>query len=133
MRIFATEIIEAVQGKQVFEKLLVDGVCLLDEFEKAIEDNPQYTSELKTLFAYMNLVADGLLLPKTKFREIKGDKINTKRYELKSKHLRIYLFNQPSGKMVVLVGYKNTQEADIRQFNSIVKEFTSTTLTRKQK
>lgn len=131
MRIFATEIIDAIKGKQVFEKLLVDGVCLLDVFEKAIKDNPQYGSELKTLFAYMNFVANGISLPKTKFREIKGDKINTKRYELKSKHLRLYLFNQLGGKMVVMGGYKNTQEADIRQFNSIVKEFTSTTLTRK--
>jgi len=133
MRIFATEIIETIKGKQVFEKLLVDGICLLDEFEKAIKDNPQSTSELKTLFAYMDFVANGISLPQTKFREIKGDKINTKRYELKSKHLRVYLFNQPGGKMVVMGGYKNTQEADIRQFNSIVKEFTSTTLTRKQK
>ena len=133
MRIFATEIIETIKGKQVFEKLLVDGICLLDEFEAAIKDNPQYTSELKTLFAYMDFVANGISLPKTKFREIKGDKIITKRYELKSKHLRVYLFNQPGSKMVVMGGYKNTQEADIRQFNSIVKEFTSTTLTRKQK
>jgi len=133
MRIFATQIIETIKGKQVFEKLLVDGVCLLDEFEEAIKDNPQYTSEFRTLFAYMNFVANGSLLPKTKFREVKGDKIKTKRYEFKSEHLRVYVFNQPGGKMVVMGGYKNTQEADIRQFNSIVKEFTSTTLTRKQK
>ncbi len=133
MRIFATEIIDSIKGKQVFEKLLVDGICLLDEFEKAIKDNPQYTSELKTLFAYMDFVANGISLPQTKFREIKGDKINTKRYELKSKHLRVYLLNQPGGKMVVMGGYKNTQETDIRQFNSIVKEFTSTTLTQKYK
>jgi hypothetical protein len=75
MRIFATQIIEAVKGKQVFEKLLVDNVCLLDEFEKEIQDNPQYSSELKTLYAYMNFVANGSSLPLTKFREIKGDKI----------------------------------------------------------
>jgi hypothetical protein len=127
MRIFATQIIEAVKGKQVFEKLLVDNVCLLDEFEKEIQDNPQYSSELKTLYAYMNFVANGSSLPLTKFREIKGDKIKIKRYELKSKHLRVYVFNQPDGKMVVMGGYKNTQEADIRQFNSIVREYTSTT------
>lgn len=133
MRIFATEIIDAINGKQVFEKLLVDGVCLLDEFEESIKDNPQYTSEFRTLFAYMNFVANGSPLPKTKFREIKGDNIKTKRYEFKSKHLRVYVFNQPGGKMVVMGGFKSTQEADIRQFNSIVTEFTSTTLTRKHK
>lgn len=45
MRIFATQIIESVKGWQVFEKLLVDDVCLLDEFEKELKENSQYESE----------------------------------------------------------------------------------------
>jgi len=36
MRKFATKIFETVKGKQVFEKLLVDGICLIDEFENEI-------------------------------------------------------------------------------------------------
>lgn len=126
MRIFATEIIESVRGCQIFEKLLVNGICLLDEFEEIIKGNPQYESEYRTIVAYMNFVSNGSSLPKTKFREIKGDKIKIKRYEFKSEHLRVYAFNQPGGKIVVMGGYKNAQEADIRQFNSIVKEFAST-------
>lgn len=123
MRTFASEIFEVVQGKQVFEKLLVDNVCLIDEFEQEINANPQYISELKTIYAYMNFLASGGTLPKTKFREIKGDKISQKRYEFKSKNLRVYVFGIFGGKMVVLGGYKNNQEADIRKFNSIVKEY----------
>ena len=34
MRTFATEIFDIVKGRQVFEKLLVNGICLIDEFEK---------------------------------------------------------------------------------------------------
>ena len=123
MRIFATQIIESVKGWQVFEKLLVDDVCLLDEFEKELKENSQYESEFKTIMAYMDFIANGKSLPNTKFREIKGAKLSVKRYEIKSKHLRVYAFSQPGGKLVVLGGYKNNQEADIRQFNSIVKEY----------
>jgi len=126
MRIFATEIIESVRGSQVFEKLLVDGECLLDNFEKEVRENPQYASEYKNINAYMDFVANGKSLPQTKFREIKGGNISIKRYEFKSKHLRIYAFSQPGGKIIVLGGYKNTQEGDIRQFNSIVKEYITT-------
>lgn len=70
----------------------------------------------------MDFIANGKSLPNTKFREIKGGKLSVKRYEIKSKHLRVYAFSQPGGKLMVLGGYKNNQEADIRQFNSIVKE-----------
>lgn len=123
MRTFVSEIFEIVQGKKVFEKLFVDNVCLIEEFEQKIQANPQYISELKSIYAYMNFVASGRTLPKTKFREIKGDKITQKRYEFKSKNLRVYAFSIFGGKMVVLGGYKNNQEADIRKFNSIVKEY----------
>ena len=104
MRTFATQIIEAVKGKQIFEKLIVNGLCLLDEFEEEIKVNPQYTSEFKTILSYMDFVANGASLPNTKFREIKGDHIKIKRYEFKSKHLRIYAFNQSGGKIVVIGG-----------------------------
>jgi hypothetical protein len=123
MRIFATQIIESVKGQQVFEKLLVNGICLFDEFESEIKGNSQYESEFKTIVAYMDFIANGKSLPQTKFREIKGGKISAKRYEIKSKHLRVYAFSQRGGKIVVLGGYKNNQEADIRHFNSLVKEY----------
>ena len=103
MRIFATQIIESVKGWQVFEKLLVDDVCLLDEFEKELKENSQYESEFKTIMAYMDFIANGKSLPNTKFREIKGGKLSVKRYEIKSKHLRVYAFSQPGGKLVVVV------------------------------
>ena len=127
MRTFATEKFEPVQGKQIFEKLLINGICLIDEFEKEIKERNQYISEFNTLVAYTDLFANGLTFPKTKFREIKGSKSKVKRYEFKSDHLRIYIFNIPGGKMVVMGGYKNNQEADLRTFNSIVEEYISTT------
>ena len=52
---FALKRIEAVVGKQQFAKLIVDGICPFDEFEKTMI---QYKSEVKTLYAYMNMVAN---------------------------------------------------------------------------
>jgi len=123
MRIFETKLIEQVKGKQVYEKLVVNGECLLDQFESDIQGIPQYVSEFKTLIAYMDLLAKGNNLPITKFREIKGGGISTKRHEFKSKHLRIYALDKPDGKIVILGGYKNTQPKDIRSLNSIVKDY----------
>lgn len=123
MRTFATETIDAIHGKQTFEKLIIDGVCQFDEFERALKTSGSYHSEFKTILAYMDFIANGKSLPKTKFREIKGDKNLPKRYEFKSKHLRIYAFHQPFGKIVVFGGYKPTQENDIATLNSVVKEY----------
>lgn len=95
----------------------------VDEFEAEIKSDEQLYSEYGTIFAYMNFIATGQSLPKTKFREIKGGNIQTKRYEFKSKYLRIYAFNKPNGKVVVLGGYKQTQENDINKLNAIVKEY----------
>jgi len=123
MHTFATETIDAIRGKQSFEKLVIDDVCLLDEFEKEINSNSQHKSEYTTILTYMNLVANGISLPNTKFREIKGSKIKHKRYEFKKGQLRIYAFNKPNGKIVVMGGYKKDQEKDISKLNTIVKEY----------
>ena len=125
MRTFASEILEAVKGKQIFEKLIVNNICLIDEFEIEIKDRGQYISEFNTLISYMDIFANGKTLPKTKFREINGSRTKVKHYEFKSKNLRVYAFNIPGGKMVVMGGYKNNQLADIRTFQSIVNEYLS--------
>lgn len=123
MRTFATETIDAIHGKQTFEKLIIDGVCQFDVFERELKTNGTYHTELRTIMAYMDFIANGKSLPKTKFREIKGGKNIPKLYEFKSKHLRIYAFHQPFGKIVVFGGYKSTQGNDIATLNSVVKEY----------
>ncbi|NCC99736.1 MAG: hypothetical protein EOL95_08580 [Bacteroidia bacterium] len=127
MRTFATQRLEAVQGKQIFEKLFVNDVCLIDEFKKQISEGDQYFSEFKTIISYMDLFAKGSSLPQKKFREIKGGKLNVKQYEFKSKSLRVYVFSILGGKMIVMEGYKKNQKSDIRTFQSIVKDFISST------
>lgn len=124
MRTFATENMEEVKGsRQTFEKLSVNGICLLDMFEEEIKRNPQYFSEYKTILTYMNFVANGDTLPEPKFRIIKGGEGRVKEYEFKSKHLRVYACSQTGGKVIVMGGYKTDQKSDIRQLHGLVKEF----------
>ena len=121
MNKFALETIDAIKGKQRFEKLLVDGVCLFDEFEKNLEK--KYKRNLQKIYYYMESVANNMSLPCTKFKDVTPDKETVKEYEFKDGDLRVYAISTYGGKIVVLGGYKNAQKADFRHFRSIKKEY----------
>ena len=124
MRKFATVEMKEVKGSmQTFEKLYVDTICFIDEFEKEIKDNPQYSSEYKTILSYMNFFANGQILPETKFRVLKGGKGDIKRFECKSKNLRIYAIANSGGKLVIMGGFKKNQKRDINKLNAIAKDY----------
>lgn len=123
MPTFALKRIEAVVGKQQFDKLIVDGTCPFDEFEKTMI---QYKSEIKTLYAYMNMVANLRPLPETKFhlynkKERQRNKNTVLEYEFKTRHLRLYCIEQPNGKIVVLGGMKSKQKNDESEFRRLKK------------
>ena len=118
---FALEEIDSIRGKQIFSKLIMDGICLFDEFASKLEE--QYKSELDAIGYYMEAVANLQSLPDTKFRELKGGKGDVKEYEFKSRHFRVYVMQQKGGKIIVIGGYKNNQSKDILSFRSIKKQF----------
>lgn len=115
---FATERIEAIHCRQEFDQLIIDGVGQLDIFERDLNDTT-YQSEFKTLLAYMEYLGNNRSLPKTKFRDVtpKGEKV--KEYEFKSKHLRIYAIQKTNGKIIILGGYKTSQDKDFIKFRSL--------------
>lgn len=122
MHIFELENIKTIRGRQKFDKLKVDGVCPIDVFTDNLED--QYESEMGSIYAYMDMVANQESLPHNKFHPI--DKNNTdgyREYEFKTKHLRVYVIAQPGGKIVVMGGYKNSQKKDIVAFRSLKKQY----------
>lgn len=120
---FAVQKIEAIKGKQVFNKLIVDGISPLDEFEESLEE--QYKTEMDSIYLYMEEVANLRALPRTKFRELTGVKDSTKEYEFKSHHLRVYAIKQPNCKLVVMCGYKNSQNEDITKFRELKRRYIS--------
>lgn len=122
---FALERINTIKGKEPFYQLKIDGEKVLDGFEKEINNNNQYCSEYKTMYKYMEFVADGRMLPPNKYKEIhaKSGKDQIKEFEFKSKHLRIYGIKLPNGKIIISGGYKNSQKKDISAFQSLKKQY----------
>jgi len=72
----------------------------------------------------MQQVSELQLLPKNKFRELKGSKDNIKEYEIKTRNLRVYLFHEEhTGRIIVCGGKKTSQEKDIKHFRNIKKQY----------
>ena len=123
MEKFSLKLIKSVQGKQNFYKLIEDDFCPFDAFQTEIK-NGNYHAELLTIYAYMEIVANLKTLPNTKFRDITPNKSSNKEYEIKSKHLRIYLFHEENtGKIIVCGGYKTSPKSDIKHFRNLKKAY----------
>ena len=133
MPTFALQKIEAIKGKQEFDKLIVDGKCPFDEFEKGLEK--QYVSELVGIYSNMQDVADLKTLPPTKFHfydldKKKKNKDGVREFEFKSKHLRVYGITKPNGKIIITGGTKSKQKTDQNEFRRL-KNLYLTSLTSK--
>lgn len=114
---FALEIIEAIQGKQVFVKLIVDEICPFDDFENGLQG--QYKKELVGIYNNMQNISDLKLLPKEKFHYLDDGEHGVREFEFKSKHLRVYGITKPNGKIIILGGTKANQKGDISEFRRI--------------
>lgn len=116
--------IPQVRGRNTYYKLVKDGDCEFDEFCKEMNKPDKYESELKTIFSYMELAANQQPLPRTKFKDITPKKDSVKEHEFKSKHLRVYAFQQKStGKIIVCGGTKTNQKSDIKHFREVKKQY----------
>ena len=122
---FEIKNIDAVNGKQKFYKLIKDGICLIDDFENDLEE--AYNPELKTIYAYMDQVANLKSLPKTKFHFYNKDKGGYREFEFKSKHLRVYGIVINEGKLIILGGTKANQDNDTTIFRRIKNEYIEST------
>jgi len=124
MSIFALKQLEEVSGRIRIYKLITNGESEYDEFESEIQAEGTYASELTTIQARLQDIADGRLLPKEKFRNITPKKEMVKEYEIKTRHLRVYLFHEEkTGRIIVCGGKKVTQDKDIAHFRRIKKEY----------
>lgn len=112
---------EQIQGKQVFDKLVVDGVAPYDTFIDNLEE--LYRPEVKSLYALMDVVANLGPLPKTKFHPYSDGKDGVREYEFKTKHLRVYAIEQKGGKIIILGGKKVDQAKDQVEFRRLKKEY----------
>lgn len=121
MTIFALEKIEAINGKQQFDKLVVDGICPFDDFERNLEK--QYKSELVGIYHYMEDVSNLKGVAENKFHFYDKAKGDYREFEFKSRHLRVYGITKPDGKIIILGGTKANQKKDEKEFRSIKKKY----------
>ncbi len=117
MSIFALQKIEAIKGKQEFDKLVVDGKCPFDEFENSLES--QYKSELAGIYHYMQDVADLKSVPYAKFHFYDEGKNGVREIEFKSKHLRVYGITKSNGKIIITGGTKTKQGTEQNEFRKL--------------
>ena len=120
---FALRKMSSIDGYQTFYKLCINDKCQFDEFEARLKNNGRLKNELAKIYAYMELIARGISLPTTKFKDITPKKQIVKEYEFKSRNLRVYAIKTSKGKIIVLCGYKNKQKKDIRTFRSLKRRY----------
>jgi hypothetical protein len=121
---FAVIEIEEIIAKLKVFKLIVNGKCPYDEFESEIESEGNQVSELRTIATRLYEMAECKLLPSTKFKDITPKNEANKEYEIKTRHLRVYLFHEKnSGRIIVCGGKKGTQKADIKFFRKIKRDY----------
>ena len=114
---YTLERMEQIRGKQVFDKLVVDGVAPFDTFIEELEE--KYRSEAMILYSYMDLVSNLHSLPDTKFHPYSSGKDGVREYEFKTKHLRVYAIEQKGGKIIIIGGTKANQAKDQAEFRRL--------------
>lgn len=119
--------IKEFETKQKVNKLIRNGKCFVDEFWDEIKRDKNIGPELDELIATLEDVANCKMLPKNQYRKISlSRKLKYSTYEVKSKHLRLYLFHESkTGQILLLGGKKVEQEKDIKKVEKIVKEYTA--------
>lgn len=107
----------------VFE-LCVNGKSLFEDFIHSIEDNIFEETDLVGAIRNLELAADMYRLPKTKFREIKQQKVSNKLFEAKYGMIRIYHFQEKkTGRIIIIAGKKKNQQKDINTAINTFKKF----------
>jgi hypothetical protein len=97
------------------------------DFVQRIKKDPNFAAELGDLVPAIKYFANGTkpFLPNTRFKKLEmGKKFPYSVYEVKSDHLRSYLFTESeSGIINILGGDKKNQPKDLNNIKRILKEY----------
>lgn len=105
-----------------FLEAAVEGKYLFQEFAQDTGRSLRDKKNLASIFSYMDCLSPSTLLPKTKFRQIKG--ISRKDvYEFKKGDIRVYVIMKKPSVFVVLGAYKGTQPKDIKRIDKLFADF----------
>ncbi len=114
---FVFRIIQEVDGKQAFYKLVSDDVCDLDEFERNLPS--KYESQKESMYMIMQRMSEIKPLNEYDYKPRKD--LHENALEFKTRHLRYYGMKvEGTGKVIVLCGYKNDQKKDERKIKKLI-------------
>lgn len=131
---FVTKVIGNIKGRQRFEQLVIlseqvdigkinpesqNGIW--DDYENELEE--KYRGSFRGLEAIMNRIANLETVPKAKFRDITPSGEIVKEFEVKYQDLRAFGIKMPNGRLMILGGYKNSQDADISKFRGLKRKY----------
>lgn len=120
----ALDRIQEIDGKLKFYKLFVNNVCEFDSFWEECEKDGNYRSELLQIQSRMQQLSDLKTMSTDKHKDITPENDPVKEYEIKTRHLRVYMFHdKENGRIVVSGGKKTKQSKDISHFRNIKKEY----------
>lgn len=134
MSTFEVKHIPEFETRQRVNKLVRNGKCLVDDFKDEIKKDKNISPELDELVATIEDVANGKKVPKNQYRKLNlSDKLKFSAFEVKSKHLRLYLIHEKdTGQIHILGGKKGDQDEDIKRVERIIKEYTTFKQTQKK-
>lgn len=116
---YEEKIFEPINNKTYeFREVSVNGRFLFQEFIDNLKDTPKDMKKIMQIYAYMNEFSPSTILPKTKFRQIKGVKRDDV-YEFKKDDIRIYVIKKYPSIFVILGAYKGTQDKNISRINKL--------------
>lgn len=116
---YKEKIFEPINNKTYeFREVSVNGRFLFQEFIDNLKDTPKDMKKIMQIYAYMNEFSPSNLLPKTKFRQIKGVKRDDV-YEFKKDDIRIYVIKRYPSIFIILGAYKGTQDKSINRIDKL--------------
>jgi len=116
---YEEKIFEPINNKTYeFREVSVNGRFLFQEFIDNLKDTPKDMKKIMQIYAYMNEFSPSTLLPKTKFRQIKGVKRDDV-YEFKKDDIRIYVIKRYPSIFIILGAYKGTQDKSINRIDKL--------------
>lgn len=116
---YEEKIFEPINNKTYeFREVSVNGRFLFQESIDNLKDTPKDMKKIMQIYAYMNEFSPSTLLPKTKFRQIKGVKRDDV-YEFKKDDIRIYVIKRYPSIFVILGAYKGTQDKSINRIDKL--------------
>jgi hypothetical protein len=117
---FALKEIEGLDTKEMMYQLIIDGIPQLDKYEENLQSS--YQSQFRSLISLIEESGNFKLLPKNKFRVLDSTD-GVKEFEYKTKDLRVYAIKTDDGRIIVLAGFKNRQDKEMRKFRQIKAQY----------